>query len=175
MFITMLADLTAFICLVFGYFFFWTIHDDFPPVMAPGPGGLWSAGAALLLLIAWVLMLIARHCNVRDRPSLFYLSMFIAAGLSIAGTAALVHAPDASGLVPTSHAYPAIVWMLALWAALHVGVGIIMQIYCIARRLAGHMTARHDIDIRNVVLYWHFAILTVLITVAITAGFPLIA
>src|SRR3546814_11312181 len=31
MFITLLGDATAFAGLVFGYFFFWTIHDDFPP------------------------------------------------------------------------------------------------------------------------------------------------
>src|SRR5690606_18080969 len=31
MFITMLGDMTAFISLVFGYFFYWTIHEDFPP------------------------------------------------------------------------------------------------------------------------------------------------
>ena len=41
MFITMLADMTAFVCLVFGYFFFWTIHDDFPPKPSPGPGVDW--------------------------------------------------------------------------------------------------------------------------------------
>ena len=31
MFITMLAILAAFASLVFGYFFYWTIHEDFPP------------------------------------------------------------------------------------------------------------------------------------------------
>src|SRR5690606_28042827 len=31
MFITMTGDLTAYLALVFGYFFFWTIHTDFPP------------------------------------------------------------------------------------------------------------------------------------------------
>ena len=35
MFITMLALLTAFVSLVFAYFFFWTIHDDFPPEPLP--------------------------------------------------------------------------------------------------------------------------------------------
>jgi cytochrome c oxidase subunit I+III len=35
------------------------------------------------------------------------------------------------------------------------------------------MTAYHDIDITNVVLYWHFVAITVLITVAVIAGFPL--
>ena len=38
MFITMLGDVTAFVCLVFGYFFYWTIHDDFPPEPVAGPG-----------------------------------------------------------------------------------------------------------------------------------------
>ena len=51
-------------------------------------------------------------------------------------------------------------------------VGLIMQLYCVARRLAGRMTARHDIDITNVALYWHFVAFTVVITVAVIAGFP---
>jgi len=37
MFITMLADITAFVSLIFGYFFYWTIHRDFPPHPYPGP------------------------------------------------------------------------------------------------------------------------------------------
>ncbi len=31
MFITMLGDMTAYLSLVFAYFFYWTIHTDFPP------------------------------------------------------------------------------------------------------------------------------------------------
>jgi cytochrome c oxidase subunit I+III len=50
-----------------------------------------------------------------------------------------------------------------------------MQLYCVARRLAGRMTARHDMEISNVALYWHFLAVTVLITVAVIAGFPLVA
>ena len=50
-----------------------------------------------------------------------------------------------------------------------------MQLYCVARRLAGRMTARYDIDIQNVALYWHFTALTVAIAVAVIAGFPLVA
>jgi cytochrome c oxidase subunit I+III len=43
-----------------------------------------------------------------------------------------------------------------------------------ARRLAGKMTARYDIDINNVALFWHFTALTATITVAVIAGFPLV-
>jgi cytochrome c oxidase subunit I+III len=49
-----------------------------------------------------------------------------------------------------------------------------MLLYCLARRLAGRMTARHDIDMTNVALYWHFCTVTVVITVAVIAGFPLV-
>ena len=68
--------------------------------------------------------------------------------------------------------YPATVWVLVLWCLLHLGVGLIMLLYCLARRWAGRMTARHDIDIQNVALYWHFMAITVGVTVAVVAGFP---
>jgi cytochrome c oxidase subunit I+III len=65
--------------------------------------------------------------------------------------------------------------MLVLWTVVHVAAGLLMQLYCIARRLAGRMTARYDIDITNAALYWHFSAITVVITVAVIAGFPLAA
>jgi cytochrome c oxidase subunit I+III len=94
--------------------------------------------------------------------------------LAVAGGGALIAGPLLTGLDPKSDVYPAIVWMLVIWTAFHVAVGAIMQLYCLARRAAGRMTARHDIDIRNVALYWHFTIITVLVTVAVIAGFPLV-
>jgi cytochrome c oxidase subunit I+III len=36
------------------------------------------------------------------------------------------------------------------------------------------MTARFDIDIHNVVLYWHFVAITAALAVAVVAGFPLL-
>jgi cytochrome c oxidase subunit I+III len=174
MFITMLADMTAFLCLVFGYFFFWTIHEDFPPAIAAGPGVFWPAIAAALLLIAWFSMLLARRWNRRDWATGFYGGMLVSAGTGAACIGALVAGPYVTELVPTRHVYDATVWLLVLWTAFHVLVGLLMQLYCAARRLAGRMTARHDIDISNVVLYWHFVAVTVILTVGVTAGFPLV-
>jgi cytochrome c oxidase subunit I+III len=39
----------------------------------------------------------------------------------------------------------------------------------------GRLTARHEIDLANVALYWHFTLVTVVITIATVAGFPLVA
>ncbi|HYD49563.1 MAG TPA: cytochrome c oxidase subunit I [Terriglobales bacterium] len=175
MFITMLADLTAFICLVFGYFFFWTIHDDFPPNPSLGPGVWWPGIAALLVLASWALTLLARRANRSPSGHAFYFALAAAVGCTIAGGALLAATPWLSGLAPSRHSYDATVSILALWAALHCGVGILMQLYCLARRWSGTMDAEHDIDIGNVTLYWHFNLLTTLLTVAVIAGFPLVA
>jgi cytochrome c oxidase subunit I+III len=174
-FITMLAMLSAFISLVFGYFFFWTVRADFPPRPVPGPGVFWPVVATALLIGAWVLTLLGRRWNKNDNVAGFYAGLVVAAALAVAGAAALLAGPWFTGLKPTSHVYPATVWILVIWTAAQAGVGVIMQLYCVARRLAGRMTARYDIDINNVALFWHFTALTAAITVAVIAGFPLVA
>jgi cytochrome c oxidase subunit I+III len=175
MFITMLAITTAFASLVFAYFFFWTIHDDFPPDPGAGPGPLWPVVGALLTLGAWGLTILARSRNRADDALGFYGSIAAAVGLSLAGGAALVAGPYLAQMDPKDHVYQATVWLLVIWSAGHLALGVLMHAYCAARRAAGRMTARHDIDFANVTLYWHFCMLTVVVTVAVIAGFPLVA
>ena len=175
MFITMLAILAAFVSLVFGYFFFWTVRLDFPPKPLPGPDLFWPLVGAALILGAWSLTLLARRCNRLDNAWGFYIGSLIAVAAGLGGAAALIAAPWFSGLDPKSHVYPAMVWSIVLWTAAQLGVGSIMQLYCIARRWANRMTARYDIDIHNVALYWHFTAFTAVIAVAVIAGFPLAA
>jgi cytochrome c oxidase subunit I+III len=83
--------------------------------------------------------------------------------------------PWATGLDPTSHAYPATVWLLAAWTVFHVAIGVVLQLFCLASRFAGRMTARHDLDISITGLYWHFTLLTAAIAVLTIAGFPLVS
>ncbi|MBA3311661.1 MAG: cytochrome c oxidase subunit I [Planctomycetaceae bacterium] len=175
MFITMLGDMTAFVSLVFGYFFYWTAREDFPPEPTPGPGVFWPSVAAAFVLCSWGLTLLARRGNRDDRPLVFYGSLSAAVLLAIAGAAAFLAGPWLTELDPTEHVYQATVWVLAGWTAAHLAVGVVMQLYCAARRLAGRMTARRDIDITNVALYWHFAAITAAVTAAVIAGFPLVA
>jgi cytochrome c oxidase subunit I+III len=173
MLITMLGDLTAFVSIVFGYFFYWTARPDFPPDGVTGPGVVWPSAAVLLLLASWACTVLARLLNRLDSPMTSPV-LGLAALLAIAGGAALIAGPWLTGLDPAAHAYAATVWILVAWTAAHVGAGVVMHLYCIARRAAGRMTARYDQDIVNVTLYWHFAATTALIAVAVTAGFPLV-
>ncbi|MBI3298221.1 MAG: cytochrome c oxidase subunit I [Elusimicrobia bacterium] len=175
MLITMLADATAFLSLVFGYFFYWTVRDDFPPRGAAGPGALWPCLAASLLAGAWGLTMLARRFNRLGRATGFHAAIGGAGALALGGAAALLAGPWSTGLEPTSHVYPATVWMLAAWAAAHGLAGALALAYCAARRLAGRLTARCDGDLENTALFWHFVAATAVITVAVIAGFPLAA
>jgi cytochrome c oxidase subunit I+III len=174
MLITMLGDLAAFMSLVFGYFFYWTIHPEFPPRGAAGLGVLWPGIAAALLLGAWGFTVLARRANRLDARVTFYLALAAGVALAAAGSVALVAGPRVAGLDPTEHVYPAIVWILVLWTVIHAAAGIVMQLYCVARRAAGRLTSCFDIDIANVALYWHFVAFTAAVTVAVIAGFPLL-
>lgn len=171
--ITMVGDATAFISLVFGYFFYWTIHAEFPPPEATGPGLAWPGIAAATGLGAWATVLAARHANRAGRVAIARLALIAGAGLAIASIAAGAAAILTTGLDPVVHVYDATVWVLVIWTALHLAAGVLMQLYCLARSLAGHMTPLHDIDIRNVALYWHFTAGTLAVTMAVIGLFPL--
>jgi cytochrome c oxidase subunit I+III len=175
MFITMLALFTAFASLVFGYFFYWTIHVDFPPDPAGGPGVFWPSVAGAATLGAWASTMLAYRWNRQDRSGAFYAATGAAMLLAAAGALSLLAGPWQSDLEPASHVYPAIVWILSIWSTVHLALGGLMLAYCAARRLARRMTAAHDIDLANVALYWHFAAVTVAITVTVIAAFPLVA
>src|SRR3546814_18041713 len=73
MFITLLGDATAFAGLVFGYFFFWTIPDDFPPALVQadlvqaevGLGVAWPAAGVALACAGERLPILARRGHRR--------------------------------------------------------------------------------------------------------------
>jgi cytochrome c oxidase subunit I+III len=174
-FITMLAAQAAFWCLVFAYFFYWSIHEDFPPTSSSGPGVVWPVIGGAGLVASWALTMVGRNCNKADRPRAFYGSLGGAIVMAMIGIGALAYGPWVTGLDPQQHVYPATVWVLVAWNGLHVLTGLLMQAYCCARRAAGRMTARYDADMENTVVCWHFTAFTAAVTVAVIAGFPLVA
>ncbi len=173
MFITMMADATAFSGLVFGYFFFWTRHPDFPPAdMAAAPGAFWPMVALAVALASWALTVAARQLNAAGSVGAARGALAAGAAFSAYGVYAGLAGPWLSGMDPEAHVYPAIVWTLAIWTAAHSGVAIIMQGYTLARSIAGRMTPRYDADVRNITVYMHFFALTAIVTYATIGLFP---
>jgi cytochrome c oxidase subunit I+III len=173
MFITMVGDGTAFGSLVFGYFFYWTVHEDFTAGLA-GPGVLWPMVALACFVAAWALMLATRGANTRGSAVGIRLAIGAALVLTAAGSLAGLYGPWIYRMEPTAHVYPAIVWVLVGWTAVHGAVGIVMQLYCLARSFAGKLTPTYDIDIHNVVLFFHFLTVTAVTTFAVVGLFPLV-
>ena len=174
MFITMTGDLTAFLAVIFGYFFFWTIHADFPPNGTEVPGWLWPTVAGFCAIMVWVLTVGTRVLNSTKRVNAARICLALSLAAILLTAASLAAGPWRAGLDPTKHAYPAIVWALVLWVVAHLATGFIMNAYCLARLVAGKMTPSHDADIWNVSLYWHFVTASVLITAAVIGGVPLL-
>jgi cytochrome c oxidase subunit I+III len=112
--------------------------------------------------------------NAGGRPLAARLSLGLGIGLAAGAAGALLAGPWLTDLDPTAHSYPAIVWTLAGWTALHLGVGTIMQVYAIVRSWKRRMTPAHDADLWNITLYWHFALFAAALTVLVIGGFPLL-
>lgn len=174
MFITMLGDMTAYLSLVFAYFFYWTIHSDFPPPHAQHSDGPWYIAGALVTVVAWGANSLSKRVNRKDFAIAFYLLSAATLVLSVLAGGLLVYGALREGLEPTRHVYDAMVWVLIGWTDVHIALACLMNSYCLARRAFGKMTAQYDADIVNVTLYWHFLLLTVGITAAVLAGFPLV-
>jgi cytochrome c oxidase subunit I+III len=172
MFITMTGDLTAFLSLMFCYFFYWTIHTDFPPGADGRNGTYWLAGSACLVILAWASTLLARRLNTAGYPAGVRSALYAGVALGILGVLAMLAGPWFSKMDPTANVYPATVWAIVIWVAVHTSVGVIMQAYCIARAYAGRLTARYDMEIWNVTLYWHFACFSAVVALATLVAFP---
>ncbi|MGQ0698343.1 MAG: cytochrome c oxidase subunit I [Panacagrimonas sp.] len=172
MFTLMIADGAAFLSLLFGYFFYWTVHENFPPadLLSPALDAWWVA--ALCVLLAWGTIAWSLRCNARSRRSAVSASLAVGALLSAAGAAGMLAGPSIAKLDPTTHVYPAMVWVLCGWCAVHLALGTLMLLFCLARNLAGWIDARHDGELINVRLYWHFAAATVMVTLAVLCLFP---
>jgi cytochrome c oxidase subunit I+III len=171
MFITMTGDGAAFASLVFGYFFFWTRLEDFTGGHE-GPGVIWPSVSLALFIAAWSATVGAREVNRRDQAAIARVLLSIGVVLAAAGCAAALAGPWVANLDPTAHVYGAIVWTLAIWAAAHGAVGVVMQLYCLARSWVGRLTPNHDMDLRNVALYWHFMLITAVFTFGVIGFFP---
>ncbi|MHA6646083.1 cytochrome c oxidase subunit I [Mesorhizobium sp. A623] len=172
MFITMIGDGTAFGSLIFGYFFYWTIHSDFTAGI-PGPGHVWPMIALALFAAAWAATVAARELNNAGRIWGMRGSLAAATVFTVLASLAGFNGPWSHAMDPTAHVYPAIVWVLVIWTLVHGTVGAVMQLYCLAGSFAGRLTQAHDIDIHNVALYWHFMLVTAFTTFVVVGLFPL--
>ncbi|AUC53887.1 MAG: cytochrome c oxidase subunit I [Sagittula sp.] len=171
-FITMTGDMTAFVGLVFSYFFFWTVLPDFMSTTEAMPFGWLILGFAGVMG-QWGLTVAARGQLASRAPGAAIGALLAAPVAGVLGMAAFAWAAMQAGLDPTRHSFDATIWALLLWLSVHVALGLLMQLYTAARIWAGICTPDFPADLRNLTLYTHFLAVTVIMTFAMLAVFPL--
>ncbi|MBP1806823.1 cytochrome c oxidase subunit I [Rubellimicrobium aerolatum] len=158
----LLADVTQFGSLLFGYAFLWTVAPNWPPPSYLAPG-LW--GPALALTGAAALAAgprLAARAIGRTRAPWPGLVLALGGAAALAGGAATVWAARD----PTAHAYDATLWLLAGHILLHAALAAIMLLYLGARVARGYASPARIGEARIVQLWSDFAAATGLVALA---------
>jgi cytochrome c oxidase subunit I+III len=173
MFITVLADGTAYVSVIFGYYFFWTAAKEWPPPMVGELDLVIPALAFPFLLLAGGLIRWAVVALRNSRIGRFKLAVWLGSACLLAfGGLELLWLLGAD-LDPTAHSYPAIIWTIFLYLLLHAGLGVVMGLYVLARFRAGRLAPGYDLDLRNVALFWYFIVFMGVLAMATVHLFPL--
>jgi cytochrome c oxidase subunit I+III len=175
MFITILGDGTAYVSLIFGYFFYWTVTEVWPPVQVGEPGLLLPGLSLPLLLLAAVLIRWSVPLLRYVQLGLFKLAVCLGCLALLAAAGLQVLWLLGADLHPTAHVYPAIVWTIYGYYLLHVALALVMGLYVLARFYAGHLAPGYDIDLRNTALFWYFTVFQGVLAMATIHLFPLVS
>jgi cytochrome c oxidase subunit I+III len=173
MFITVLADGTAYVSVIFAYYFFWTVAEEWPPPTVGEFDLLIPAIALPFLLLAGGLIrwaVVAMRGGDRGR---FKLAAWLGCACLLAFGGLELLWLLAADLDPTAHSYPAIVCTIFLYLLLHVALSVVMGLYVLARFWAGRLAPGYDIDLRNVALFWYFIVFMGVLAMATVHLFPL--
>jgi cytochrome c oxidase subunit I+III len=173
-FITMTGDMTAFMGLVFSYFFYWTALDNFFPSADQIPGFGWLLLGLIGLIAGWLMTVAARRVLGQGgtKPSMALLVGSVP--MKALGLGAWAMGAIQAGLDPTDNSFDAMVWMLILWMGLHLILDAVMHLYVAARIWAGICTPQYRADLMNLTLFTHFLALTAVVIFMLLALFPML-
>jgi cytochrome c oxidase subunit I+III len=151
---------STFACLVFSYFFLWTVSPDVWPAATGQTILHWSwpvASAVSLgassLLIAYASRALDANAHWRVRAALCASVILLAGGLGIE-----ILGEWETGLAPTESGYAAVVYAFAAWQGLFVATLTVMAFYTIARSIAGMLDRVRRATFDNTMVLWHYAV-----------------
>ena len=155
---------------VFSYLFLWTVSPDVWPQGDTWPAA-WSPWVAAALAgassgaIAYASGALRRNDAWPVR-----IALGLAVVLIIGAIAVDWYAQWESGLRPKATAYGAIVYTTIALNGFVAAIVVMMAVYTIARSLAGLLNAERRSTFDNTMLFWHYAVVQVLIGLAVVHG-----
>jgi cytochrome c oxidase subunit I+III len=169
----LLVAASIFACLIFAYFFLWTVSPEIWPQKPPSP--LPAIGAAALYLIGSLLVALAGQGLPSDgsRAALSFLAAATLAPVAlIAALAVDLAGHFGAGLRPTDSAYGAVVYAFIALQLCYVVTAAIMGWFLLARGLTRRLdrTRRQTYD--NTLLVWHYTVAQGIVAIAVIQLFP---
>nr|WP_210340305.1 cbb3-type cytochrome c oxidase subunit I [Microvirga splendida] len=166
----------VFSCIVFSYFYLWTVNPLIWPASAASlPLIWWPIGAAALFIASGFLVWFAgrRLSQVPERSSWpTRIALVLAVPLLIGGVALEVFGQLETGLRPSESGYGAVVYTLASYQGFLVAVLAIMGLYTVVRSLSGRLTCVRRSTFDNTQLLWQYGVAQGLVTLLIIHAFP---
>ena len=143
--VTLIADATFFMSLLFGFAFLATVAPGWPPAAFVKPTLLPAIGVVAGVLIAMAAEIVgARQIQQGStRASLTY--MIAALGMVLATTSFTLFVVQ-GGVDPRVHAYAAVVMALAIYAGVHGYVAALMQMFVSVRIRSGYVSRFRQLD-----------------------------
>ena len=171
--VLLIADAAVLASFAFAYVFLWTAHPDaWPPRDAPLPGFLEPALVSAVAVLAYAGFEAAERFNRADRRLATGASLVVAAILAAAAVAFGWAWLQELGIDGTAHSYGATIWTLFGDAAVHLAIGAVMALWCLARLWLGMLDAWRCLTLRICLLWWRFTVAATVLALFLIAGFP---
>ena len=166
-------------CLIFSYFFLWTVNPGaWPPADVSLASPAWGFASAAAYVASSALIFVAGR--ILASPNGFAkgpasIALAVAIILLAGGLALEVYAHWQSGLDPTTHSYGAVVYAFPALHGQFIGAVAIMGAFTIARALLGKLDAVRRATFDNTMLLWHYTTAQALVGLIVVHGFPRVA
>jgi cytochrome c oxidase subunit I+III len=176
MIVLILVGGSLFACLLFTYFFLWTVNPGaWPPAAVEMRSMLWTAGSAALYLASAAAVWFASASLRKGAGAWLGLRLPLLAAILLmpGGLAVDVYGHWQTGLRPDEHSYGAVVYAIAGLQAIYVATVLLMGLFTLARSLAGMIDGVRRVTFDNTMLFWYYMAAQGLVGLAVVHFFPL--
>lgn len=166
--VLMLVDGTIFACLMFAFFYLWTVTQVWPEPPYEIPSLMWTLITAAPWAATSAVVALATRRVTRGAADGMLSLLLLAAGLLTACAFwSMWKTIETAQVIPTQHSYGAVIYTMLAWQGLHVVLMLLMGGYTIARNVAGKVNQRRRNTFDNTRIMWHYSAMQALVALAV--------
>lgn len=168
MVVLMLVDGSIFACLIFTFYYLWTVlQSGFPP-----PGyDLPALGAATIAALAWAgsafCVWLGNRALTRESGTQFSGMLLAALILLWSAFGFSLESLLGTNLRPTAHGFSATAYTIVVWQGLHMVLLTLMAAFTLVRRWAGMIDATRRNVFDNTRIMWYYCAAQGLVALAV--------